>query len=104
MIVSSWSKSVATAFSFGGGGAGPSGCASNTKLLTDITVGFWQNLYNGDVGRFTFGLQWERLGRKLFDGNAVFPLSFGPGPTVAPSTSNNIIMTSIRWYPKYPTY
>jgi hypothetical protein len=92
---------VTTAGSFAGGG---SNCAGNTRTLTDITVGFWQNMYNGDVGRFTFGLQWERLGRKLFDGNAIFPPVTGPGPAIAPSTSDNIIMTSIRWYPKYPTY
>jgi type II secretory pathway pseudopilin PulG len=95
---------VTTAISFSLGSAAAGNCASNTKMLTDITVGFWQNLYNGDVGRFTFGLQWERIGRKLFDGNAIFPPVVGPGPTTAPSSSDNIIMTSIRWFPKYPTY
>jgi hypothetical protein len=92
---------IVTSNSFGGGA---SNCAGNTKTLTDVTVGFWQNMYNGDVGRFTFGLQWQMLGRKLFDGNALVPAANGPGPTVSPSSTDNIIMTSVRWYPKYPTY
>jgi type II secretory pathway pseudopilin PulG len=95
---------ITTAFSFSVGTPASGACAANTKTLTDITAGFWQNLYSGDVGRFTFGLQWQRIGRKLFDGNAIFPPVIGPGPTTAPSTSDNIIMTSIRWYPKYPAY
>jgi hypothetical protein len=92
---------ITTFTSFTGG---VSNCAANTKMLTDITVGFWQNLYNGDVGRFTFGAEWQMIGRKLFNGNALLPVVNGPGPTTAPSSSDNIIMTSIRWYPKYPTY
>jgi hypothetical protein len=84
---------ITTAASFSGG----SGlCAQNTKMLTDVTVGIWHNLYNGDIGRFAVGVQWELIGRKLFDG-----LSATPPATVAPSTTDNIVMTSIRWYPKY---
>jgi hypothetical protein len=88
---------ITTAASFGGGA---SGCAGNTKMITDVTVGFWQNLYNGDVGRFALGVQWELISRKLFDGLNAATLATATG-TVAPSTSDNIVMTSIRWYPKY---
>jgi hypothetical protein len=38
------------------------------------------------------------IDRKLFNGAAL-----GGGLT-APHTTDNIIMTSIRWYPKYPTF
>jgi hypothetical protein len=69
--------------------------------MTDVTVGLWQNLYNGDIGRFTAGLQWEMIGRKLFPGLSAPPLG---SPLVAPSTTNNIVMTSVRWYPKYPNF
>jgi outer membrane murein-binding lipoprotein Lpp len=89
---------ITTAASFSGG---TSNCAASTQWLTDVTVGFWQNLYNGDIGRFTFGFQWQMIDRKLFDGLSTPKLT---SPLIAPSTTNNIVMTSIRWYPKYPTY
>jgi hypothetical protein len=69
--------------------------------VTDITVGLWQNLYNGDIGRFTAGLQYEYINRKLFAGLNATPT---PSALIAPSTSNNIFFTSLRWYPKYPTF
>jgi outer membrane murein-binding lipoprotein Lpp len=89
---------VTTAASFTGG---TSNCAGSTHWLTDVTVGAWQNLYNGDVGRFAVGVQWEMIGRKLFPGLSAPPLG---SPLISPSTTNNIFMTSIRWYPKYPTF
>src|SRR5580704_11661809 len=93
--VSNAGCNITTAASFSGGA---SGCGGNTRTLTDVTVGAWQNLYNGDMGRFATGIQWQMIGRKLFDGVAL-----GGGLT-APHTTDNIIMTSIRWYPKYPTF
>jgi hypothetical protein len=93
--VSNAGCTITTAASFSGGA---SGCGANTRVLADVTVGAWQNLYNGDVGRFATGIQWQMIDRKLFNGAAL-----GGGLT-APHTTDNIIMTSIRWYPKYPTF
>jgi hypothetical protein len=93
--VSNAGCNITTAASFSGGA---SGCGGNTRTLTDVTVGAWQNLYNGDMGRFATGIQWQMIDRKLFNGAAL-----GGGLT-APHTTDNIIMTSIRWYPKYPTF
>jgi hypothetical protein len=90
---------VTTAASFSGGT--PTNCGAATQWVTDVTVGLWQNLYNGDVGRFTVGLQWEMIGRKLFPGLSATPVT---SPLIAPSATNNIFMTSFRWYPKYPTF
>jgi hypothetical protein len=90
---------VTTAASFTGG---TSNCNGSTQCVTDVTVGLWQNLYNGNVGRFALGLQWEMIGRKLFPGLSV--AAPATGPLISPSTTNNIFMTSIRWYPKYPTF
>jgi hypothetical protein len=90
--------SITSAASFSGG---TSNCAGTNNWVTDITVGLWQNLYNGDIGRFTVGLEWELLSRKLFPGLSTHVLG---SPTVAPSTNDNAVFTSIRWYPKYPTF
>jgi len=76
---------VTTAASFTGGA---SNCAAVTKEVDHVTVGFWQNIYKGDYGRVTGGLQYQYVRRKSFDGV--------PGPV---STDDNIVMSSLRWYP-----
>lgn len=77
---------VTTPFSFSGGT--PTDCIANNKRLSEITAGFWQNVYKGDYGRVTFGAQYEYIKRKSF---------VGIGGDV--STDNNIVMTSVRYYP-----
>jgi hypothetical protein len=96
--VTNFGCNVATAASFSGG---TSNCNGANHWVTDITVGLWQNLYNGDIGRFAAGLQYEFIGRKLFAGLSTPALT---SPLVAPSTNDNVVFTSVRWYPKYPTY
>jgi hypothetical protein len=76
---------VTTAASFTGG---TSNCAAVTKEVDHLTVGFWQNLYKGDYGRVTAGLQYQYIKRTSFDGV--------PGPA---STSDNVVMSSLRYYP-----
>ena len=34
-------------------------CTANVQRTQEFTIGFWQNIYKGDVGRFTFGAQYE---------------------------------------------
>jgi hypothetical protein len=68
-------------------GAVPANCIANNRRLSDVTAGFWQNLYKGPYGRLTVGAQWELIRRD----------SFGIGG--APSTAENIVLTSLRWYP-----
>jgi hypothetical protein len=63
-------------------------CVANNRRITDIKVGFWQDLYKGSLGRFVAGLEYEYLKRESFDGIGG-----------APSTDNNIFLTSIRYYP-----
>jgi hypothetical protein len=77
---------VTTPFSFSGGT--PTDCIANNKRLSEITAGFWQNVYKGDYGRVTFGAQYEYIKRKSF---------VGIGGDV--STDNNVVMTSVRYYP-----
>jgi hypothetical protein len=69
-------------------GATPANCIANNRRLSEITVGFWQNLYKGDYGRLAVGAQYEYIKRDSFDGIGG-----------APYTSDNIVLTSLRYYP-----
>ncbi len=69
-------------------GATPLDCIANNQRLSELTAGFWQNVYKGDYGRVTFGAQYEYIKRKAFAGIGG-----------SPSTDNNIVMTSVRYYP-----
>jgi hypothetical protein len=69
-------------------GATPTNCIANNRRLSDITVGFWQNVYKGDYGRLTVGGQYEYIKREAF-----------PGIGGTPSTDDNIVLTSVRYYP-----
>ena len=63
-------------------------CIANNRRLSDVTAGFWQNLYKGQYGRLAVGAQWEYIKRDSFTGIGG-----------APSTAENIVLTSLRWYP-----
>jgi hypothetical protein len=69
-------------------GVTPTNCIANTRRLSDLTAGFWQNVYKGDYGRAAVGAQYAYIKRDVFAGIGG-----------APSTNNNMIMTSIRYYP-----
>jgi hypothetical protein len=78
--------SIVTPSSFAG--ATPANCIANNRQLAELTLGFWQNLYKGDYGRVAVGGQYEYIRRKAFAGIGG-----------APSTDDNIVMTSLRYYP-----
>jgi outer membrane murein-binding lipoprotein Lpp len=68
-------------------GATPANCIANNRRITELAVGFWQNVYKGNLGRVAVGAQYEYIKREVFAGIGG-----------APSTDNNIILTSIRYY------
>lgn len=76
---------IVTGASFTGGA---SNCAAVNKEVDMLAAGFWQNLYKGEFGRVATGLQYEYIRRKSFDGV--------PGPV---STSDNVVLASLRYYP-----
>src|SRR5262249_31789582 len=43
-------------------------CIANNKQLSEVTVGFWQDLYKGRLGRFAFGAQYQYIRREAFEG------------------------------------
>jgi hypothetical protein len=57
-----------------------------SERVQELTVGFWQDAYKGDVGRLVFGIQY---------GN--FKLNGDPNQGLNPN--NHIFMTSARHYP-----
>ena len=70
---------------------GTNNCAAVNKEVDMVTVGFWQNVSKGGYGRVALGTQWEYIQRKSFD---TIP---GNGGSV--STSDNVFLTSLRYYP-----
>jgi hypothetical protein len=63
-------------------------CVANNRRLSEVTVGFWQDLYKGHLGRIALGAQYEYIRREAFEGVGG-----------APSTDNNVFYTSLRYYP-----
>jgi hypothetical protein len=82
---------VADAASFAGGPAPLGGCVANTRRLIDISGGFWHNIFKGDYGRLAVGAQYAWVRKEAFEGIGG-----------APRTDNNIVMTSVRYYPWGP--
>jgi hypothetical protein len=77
---------VTTPSSFGG--ATPANCIANNKRLSEVTLGFWQNIYKGDYGRLAAGAQYAYIKREAFEGLGG-----------KPSTDDNMFFTSLRYYP-----
>jgi hypothetical protein len=77
---------IATASSFSTG-ATPT-CIANNRRLSELTIGFWQDLYKGHLGRVALGAQYEYLKREAFNGVGG-----------APSPDDSVIYTSLRYYP-----
>jgi len=87
---------ITTAASFTNG---TSNCAAINKELEEVTVGFWQDFYKGNYGRVAGGFEWEFIRRLSFPGAGP---AAGAGVThsvSSVSTSDNVFMTSLRWYP-----
>jgi hypothetical protein len=83
---------ITTAASFTGG---TSNCAAINQSVSDITVGFWQDFYKGNYGRVAGGFEWEYVRRQSFPGVG----NCSPGCNASVSTSDNVFLTSLRYYP-----
>ena len=73
-------------------------CTFDVQKAQEFTIGFWQDVYKGDLGRVRFGLQYEYVRLTAFPGL--------PGAVTATSTpnqglnpNNNIAFFSFRYYP-----
>jgi len=73
----------------------PTVCTANVKRTQEITVGFWQDIYKGSLGRFVVGMQYEYVRLEAFPG-----LWTGAGtPNQGLSPNNQMFLTSLRFYP-----
>lgn len=71
-------------------------CAGVTGSVSQITGGIWDKIYQGAYGYVRAGVQYSYTKRTLLAGSST---AAGTGPSVTPSTSENTILTSIRFYP-----
>jgi multidrug efflux pump subunit AcrA (membrane-fusion protein) len=71
-------------------------CSGNTHYVDQITGGFWDRPYVGKFGRVQFGMQYSYTERHAFPGYGTVA---GAGGNPAPIARENMILTSIRYYP-----
>ena len=64
-------------------------CSPVTKSIDQLTAGFWDKVYQGPFGRVQFGLQYSYTERKTFADSAGY----------APKGTENMVFSSIRYYP-----
>jgi hypothetical protein len=77
-------------------------CTANVRRTQELTVGFWNNIYKGAMGRLTFGMQYEYVRLQAFPGLATESAAatrLGGVPNGGLNPNNNVFFTSIRYYP-----
>jgi hypothetical protein len=68
-------------------------CSSQTRAVTEGTLGFWYRLHNGPRGRYQWGMQYSYVTRQTWSG--ITPTS---APSGAPEGLDNMFFTSFRYY------
>ncbi len=63
-------------------------CSANIQSIDQGTAGFWWKIYQGTFGRFQVGMQYSYTHLDAF-----------PGLGGKPQTDDNMVFTSIRYYP-----
>jgi hypothetical protein len=74
-----------------------SNCVGNTHYLEQITAGFWHRAYSGKFGRLQWGVEYSYTERHIFAGYGTSSAIEGGQPE--PVARENMIFTSIRYYP-----
>ena len=70
-------------------------CTFDVQKAQEFSVGFWQDVYKGDMGRVRVGAQYEYVRLTAFQG-----LPTGTGtPNQGLTVDNNIGFVSLRYYP-----
>jgi len=75
-------------------------CSPDTKSIDQIAVGFWDKAYTGSFGQIRIGVEYSHTDLKAFSGLAgTNTAGISPTSTVRPSTSDDMVFTSFRYYP-----
>jgi hypothetical protein len=72
--------------------------ATNVQRTQEITVGFWYNLYKGDIGRVRAGMQYEYFQLTAFPG-AAGRITATSTPNQGLNPNNQAVFISLRYYP-----
>ncbi|HWE98968.1 MAG TPA: hypothetical protein VG248_04145 [Caulobacteraceae bacterium] len=73
-------------------------CGNSTHYVDQITAGFWDRPYVGKFGKIQWGIQYSYTERHLFPGYGTVT----PGAqtfNAAPTFRENMVFTSVRYYP-----
>jgi hypothetical protein len=73
--------------------SGGSNCAGDPRVVGEGTIGFWHKLYQGDRGKFQWGLQYSYVYKIGWSGTGG-----GVPQPLAPKAINNMIWSSFRYY------
>ncbi len=74
---------------------GATNCVGNNHYVEQITGGFWDRPYVGKFGKVQFGVQYSYTERHAFSGYGVT----GASGNATPVARENMILTSVRYYP-----
>ncbi len=71
-------------------------CVGNTRYIDQITAGFWDRPVALRFGKFQWGIQYSYTERHIMSGFGTVPGALG---NPAPIARENMVFTSIRYYP-----
>ena len=75
-------------------------CSPDTQKIDQVTVGLWDKAYTGSFGQLRIGLQYSHTDLTAFSGLAGTNSAGIPTTAVVkPSTSDDMVFTSFRYYP-----
>jgi len=74
-------------------------CTANVHRTQELSIGFWQQLYKGDLGQIRAGAQYEYVRLQAFPGSPVVSAANGPTPNQGLNPNNNVVFFSLRYYP-----
>jgi hypothetical protein len=75
-------------------------CSPDTRSIDQVTIGFWDKIWTGSFGQVRFGVQYSHTDLRSFPGFAgTNTAGFAPGEVVKPTTSDDMVFTSLRYYP-----
>jgi hypothetical protein len=72
-------------------------CTGDTRYIGEGTLGFWHKFYQGDKGRFQWGIQYSYFYKTGWSGAAATGAPTGT-PGIGPHAVDNMVWTSFRYY------